>query len=72
VRWPNRRPSLPIDSALTVEAIPAAARTNPTVVASPSGESTSTHGTGDTLASAIAALLARGETLESAIVGAKS
>ena len=35
-------------------------------------ETTSTHGTGDTLASAIAALLARGEPLESAIVGAKA
>ena len=35
-------------------------------------ETTSTHGTGCTLASAIAALLARGEPLESAITGAKA
>ena len=34
-------------------------------------DTTSTHGTGCTLASAIAALLARGEPLESAIGGAK-
>ena len=34
-------------------------------------ETTSTHGTGCTLASAIAALLARGESLEAAITGAK-
>ena len=35
-------------------------------------ETTSTHGTGCTLASAIAALLARGESLEDAITGAKA
>ena len=35
-------------------------------------ETTSTHGTGCTLASAIAALLARGESLEGAIRGAKA
>jgi hydroxymethylpyrimidine/phosphomethylpyrimidine kinase len=34
-------------------------------------ETTSTHGTGCTLASAIAALLARGESMEAAVTGAK-